>query len=224
MPDPLHLYMLVAGMVLGIAFGPAVLGKAAPSLYDKLFVGTGNTTELDQAQTQLDLFRNDDSTRQERIANVLKQGEFLGEGGDTANLDVIAQTQALEAEFRQDEFNLLAQVEFAREPITQRREAHTEKLGGLATLLLLLTVVVMLAEPILAPSRHDLNEAGRAEVPAALPRLITLRYALVAGWVTLALAKPVWLLSIDPVFAIILAAVVGVAAFVPLGRSKPVAG
>ncbi|MEM9019691.1 MAG: hypothetical protein AAGC44_03935 [Planctomycetota bacterium] len=222
MPDPLHLYMLVAGMALGILLGPAVLGKASPGLYDKLFIGTGDTRELDQAkQNMADFEENNDYS--ERVAKVNKQAEFFDPNDSTA-LSVKEEILRLTNEYALEREEHQALFQEALITIELRRNEHTEKLEGLVTLLLLLTVVVMLVEPLLSPSRSELDETGRAEIPAALPRLITLRYALIAGWVSFALAKPVWLLSISPVFAIILAALVGVAAFVPLGKSKPSSG
>lgn len=40
-PDVSGLYLLVAGIVLGVLLGPAVLGRAAPDVYRDVFIGGG---------------------------------------------------------------------------------------------------------------------------------------------------------------------------------------
>lgn len=42
--DHRDLYLLVAGLVLGVLLGPAVLGQAAPGVYERMFVGMGEAT------------------------------------------------------------------------------------------------------------------------------------------------------------------------------------
>lgn len=57
-PDVGGLYLLVAGIVLGVLLGPAVLGRVAPSIYQDVFVGGGEIAkELieSQAETQRQL-------------------------------------------------------------------------------------------------------------------------------------------------------------------------
>jgi len=50
LPDQRHLYMLVAGVVLGVLLGPAVLQRFMPNEYDRLFIGSGDLSALEQAR------------------------------------------------------------------------------------------------------------------------------------------------------------------------------
>ena len=78
-------------------------------------------------------------------------------------------------------------------------------------------VILFAAEAILSPQRDEL-EQGKATLPPALSRLITIRYGLAAGWLMLMLAQPIWLKGIDVVFGGLLLAIVLVAGLVPLGK------
>lgn len=217
MPESVHLYMLVAGIVLGVLLGPAVLGNAAPNLYDKLFLGSGDMSEVEKAEEKIAEFEASDEYTK-RMENVQRQAEMF-DAGDSPQLDVQAQMLRIVNEQAQAGQQLREAWVDAYAAVELRRSEHGRQILGLSTLLLLLVGLVMLIEPILAPQKNELDAHGRAEFPAALSRLITARYALLGGWLTLALAKPDWLLSINPVVAIILAALVGLAAFVPLGKS-----
>lgn len=216
MPDQRHLYMLVAGVMLGVLLGPAVLGRLAPDLYDPMFMGSGDMTELETAQLELlDYAQNDDS--QERINNIVKQAQLLDEG-DTAYASAQQQMMAIQNAFADEQARLEANIEAARVPILARQTEHKEKLSGMATMLLLLVVLLFAAEAILSPQRDEL-ESGKTSLHPALSRLITIRYGLAAGWLMLMLAQPVWLKGIDIIFGTLLLAVVLIAGLVPLGKT-----
>jgi hypothetical protein len=57
-PDVGGLYLLIAGIVLGVLLGPALLGRVAPSVYQDVFVGGGEFTQQiaeEQAKTDKQL-------------------------------------------------------------------------------------------------------------------------------------------------------------------------
>ena len=217
MPDQRHLYMLVAGILLGVLLGPAVLGRLAPDLYDPMFMGSGDVSELEEAQAELDRFLNDADTRQARIDNIVKQAEFLGEG-DSAEVATQSQILALTNDFADEEERLKLNVDIASELIRKNnQEPHLKKLSGMATMMLLLIVLLFAAEAILSPQRDDL-EQGKATLPPVLSRLITIRYGLAAGWLMLMLAQPVWLKGIDVTFGVLLLVIVLIAGLMPLGK------
>lgn len=211
--------MLVAGVLLGVLLGPAVLGRAAPQLYDPLFVGSGDTSAFDEAQAELDDFQTNADKRQAIIDDVIKQYEFFGEEDESMQVAKDEQLFAINNRFADEQELLELNLALARQPIEKAQEAHREKLSGMATMLLLLIVVILAAEAILSPTRTEL-ESGKTALPPALSRLITIRYGLAAGWLMLMLAQPVWLRGIDFVFGGLLLAVVLVAGLVPLGKQS----
>lgn len=208
--------MLVAGVILGVLLGPAVLGRFAPQTYDQMFMGSGDLSELIAAQAELDQFLNDEDTRLARINDILKQAEVLGQG-DSAQAATQQQIANLTNAFADEQERLEQNVESARVPILANQQAHRTKLQGMATMMLLLIVIILAAEAILSPQRDEL-EAGKAKLPPALSRLITIRYGLAAGWLMLMLAQPVWLKNIDFLFGGLLLAIVLIAGLVPLGK------
>ncbi len=216
MPDQRHLYMLVAGVLLGVLLGPAVLARLAPQAYDTMFLGSGDLSQLEQAQAELELFLTDEDTRQARIDNILRQAEVLGDG-DSAQIATQEQIALLMNDFADEQERLESNIDTARVPILANQQAHREKLSGMLTMMLLLIVVILATEAILSPQRDEL-EAGKTTLPPALSRLITIRYALAAGWLMLMLAQPVWLKGIDLTFGGLLLVVVLIAGLVPLGK------
>jgi hypothetical protein len=215
MPDQRHLYMLVAGVLLGILLCPAVLGRLAPPLYDQLFLGSGDTTEFEAAQAELLAFAEGDDT-EERINNITQQAAILDEG-DTAYRSAQDQIVAITNAFADEQARLQANIETALATIGDRQQEHRDKLQGMATMMLLLIVIILAAESILSPQRDEL-EAGKTALPPVLSRLVTIRYALAAGWLMLMLAQPVWLKGIDFIFGGLLLAIVLIAGLMPLGK------
>lgn len=210
--------MLVAGVLLGVLLGPASLGRFAPNLYDSMFMGSGDMAQLEQAQTELNLFLNDEETRLARIEDIMKQAKVLGEG-DSAQAATQQQVTDLLNGFADEQDRLETNIEAARVPILARQQEHRDKLSGMLTMMLLLIVVILAAEAILSPQRDEL-EAGKTALPPALSRFITIRYGLAAGWLMLMLAQPIWLRGIDIIFGGLLLAVVLIAGLVPLGKSQ----
>jgi len=210
--------MLVVGVVLGVLLGPAVLGRLAPQAYDQMFLGSGDMNQLQEARAQLDQFLNDEDARMARIQAILEQAEVLGEG-DSAHAATQQQITALTNAFADEQARLEQNIETARVPILARQQQHREKLQGMATMMLLLIILILAAEAILSPQRDEL-ETGKAKLPPALSRLITIRYGLAAGWLMLMLAQPVWLKNIDLVFGGLLLAIVLLEGLIPLGKTQ----
>jgi len=213
--------MLVAGVVLGVLLGPAVLGRLAPQVYDPLFVGSGDTSALEAAQAELEAFRTDDAERQALVDEVIQQYEAVGGDDDSVAIAKQEQITAINNRFAEQEEALRDAVMAARGEVAMARQAHLDKLSGMATMMVLLVVGLLAAEAILSPQRKEVVE-GEAGVLPIVPRLVTVRYGLMAGWLMLMLAQPHWLRGIDPVFGGLLLVVVLGAGLVSLGRQKPV--
>lgn len=209
--------MLVAGVVLGVLLGPAVLGRFAPQVYDQMFIGSGDLTELDQAQTELDDFLGNADTRQAIIDQVIKQYEAFSEEDTSIKTARDEQLMEINNRFADEQQALQSNVDTARIPILANQQAHRQKLQGMVTMMLLLIVLILVAEAILSPQRDELEE-GKTTLPPALSRLITIRYGLAAGWLLLMLAQPVWLKGIDLTFGVLLLVIVLLAGLMPLGK------
>lgn len=217
LPDQRHLYMLVAGVVIGVLLGPAVLDRFAPHLYDPMFVGSGDTTERDEAEQALYNFLNDEDVRLDRIEQIMAQYELVGDEDDSITIARDEQIANLTNAFADEQDSLKDALLEAVGVVEDRKRVHRDKLSGMATAMLLLVVLLFAAESIISPQRDEL-EKGQAKLPPALSRLVTVRYGLMAGWLMLMLAQPAWLRGIDPVFGGLLLIVVLAAGLVPLGK------
>ncbi len=96
-PDLGGLYLLIAGIVLGILLGPAVLGRLAPSIYEDAFVGGAeqkqalfeNQTEIEaQAQTLQEVGLTDAAIPQHLL--MIKQQEILWHAVKQQHLNTLA--------------------------------------------------------------------------------------------------------------------------------------
>lgn len=122
-PDQGSLYLLVAGILLGVLMGPAVLGRLAPSIYEDAFVGGADLARQlreDQALTQ-------------------EQAETLDQIGVT---DAAIPEQILQRQ--QQEVVLQAQLQ-------QAKREHHASLTGWTTALMLAVIAVMMLEALLGP-------------------------------------------------------------------------
>lgn len=221
LPDQRHLYMLVAGVVLGLLLGPTVLGRFAPQQYDQLFDGSGDTTQLEAAQQDMDDFITDNTAHAMRVQMQMKKYEDAGlDPADPSVQTAMAEDLRQINDARDTErLNVEANLLLAKNIIDDNRLTHREKLLGMATVMLLLIVILHAAESILSPQRDEI-EQGKATLPPVLARLITVRYGLAAGWLMLMLAQPIWLRAIDPWFGGLLLAVVLIVGLVPLGKRQ----
>ncbi|MEX0652708.1 MAG: hypothetical protein WD534_18300 [Phycisphaeraceae bacterium] len=188
-PDHRDLYLLVAGLVLGVLLGPAVLGQLAPGVYDQVFVGSGPaTTEL----------RKQEAAHEQALRDLEQTGV-----SDAALVERAAA-------FEQQRMMLRAQAE-------QERMAHLSRLTGRMMALVLAVVGIMVIEALVSPQ----PEGGKRQaVPAVIGRLVSVRYALLALWLAVALARPGLLVEVPVLFVALLIVVALVVALVPLGRRR----
>ncbi|MFA9479461.1 hypothetical protein ACERK3_14325 [Phycisphaerales bacterium AB-hyl4] len=122
-PDHRDLYLLVAGLLLGVLLGPAVLGQVAPGVYDRVFVGVGPATaELREAEAE--------------HAAALRQLQ------ETGVSDAAMAERAMG--FEQQRMLLQAQAE-------QERLAHLGRLTGRMLALVFAVVGVMVIESLVSP-------------------------------------------------------------------------
>lgn len=185
------LYLLVVGVLLGVLLSPAVLGRLSPQTHEYMFRGGGQVTARVQAKmTEL----NAELARLEAsgVSDVA-----LREHEDQARVEILP-------------LQLRQAVEWVERDRT---------LTGWMTALIVATLIIMVIESLVTP-RPVTADAPRAVVPAAVGRLITVRYAMLALWIALALARPTSLSSLPVVFTVLLVAVALAAAFVPLGPGK----
>lgn len=98
----------------------------------------------------------------------------------------------------------------------QAAQAERERAvrGWLAAIVAAL-VVLAVAEPLIMPPARV---GERVAVPPALAGLVTARYALLALWVAVVVAKPSILTGLPWLLAVLLVVVAAAAAVAPLGR------
>jgi hypothetical protein len=180
------LYLLVAGIVLGILLGPAVFGRLAPQTYESLMIGVGpaarQVAEEDAAiERELELLRATDVT-----------GVALEEHRATR----VEQTLPL------------------RLQAMEERSRRERTVLGWLTGIIVAVVVVMAIESLASPAPRP----GRpVTLSPNVGRLKTVRYALMATWLALALAQPGLLRQLPLVFTGLLILAALVAGLIPLG-------
>lgn len=230
-PFPGHrdLYLIVAGLIVGVLCSSAVLGRLAPSWYDGLFVGSG-AQAMQQAQHA-----------RERIKSVQQdQARTLATLKSTGVTGVAV--EAATGRFSKQLMEVQVPLALARRKVTTNRQQYAATLGQRMTALILVMLIIMVLESLVAPEAPpELPEAPQppevaegggaaaharavrrtAVVPAALGRLVTIRYALAAIWIGMAIARPSLLLQTPIIFAALLLLVALFVGFVPLGPRNP---
>lgn len=122
-PDVGGLYLLIAGIVLGVVLGPAVLGRVAPGAYRDVFVGGGEYLRQ--------LTEENEKTRQQ-----LEALQDTGVTGEAIPEHVLGREQELVV--------LKAQLDAA-----QRQRMG--ELAGWTTALMLAVIAVMMVESLVGP-------------------------------------------------------------------------
>jgi hypothetical protein len=181
-------YVLLAGVVFGVLLGPAVLGRAAPNVYEVLFVGG-------RAEAQaLAVYEAETKSLLEQLGVTGVSAEAAEQLVDDRGVDGRPIVEAVEA----------------------ARTGHAFRLLRMMMAIVAAVVVVMLLETFAAPRPEDGGAPGRGVV---LGRLITVRYALAAMLIALALARPAPLANLPVVLTAVLLGVAGLAGFIPLARA-----
>lgn len=195
-PDHRDLYLLVAGAVLGILLSPLVLGRVAPGWYDAAFRGGGEAGAIvDQADAEIE-------AELERLkATGVSEVALAEHRARRMEATLPQRLEAMEARWRRERTVL-----------------------GWMTGLIVAAVLVMAIEALVAPAppAEPTQRPGSQAVVLrpAQGRLKTVRYALLATWLALAIAQPT-LLKQMPLTFTLLVIVVGLAAgLAPLGPRR----
>lgn len=234
-PARRDLFLLAAGLVLGVVLGPPVLGTLSPAAYVGLFGGTEAATALDEVNEQAALARAQAKEQlglepefQPRPAPLAGADGAAGPAGP-AGADGVAADPArarAEAQYRQVD-EVLARTQQARARAVQNTmdaQAVEWLLGLLMALAAVFVAEVLVAPepPVSRGGSGGFSERG-VVVPPALRRLVTIRYALLAVALTLVLARTTLYELVPWPFVFALLAVATVAAWAPLGRREPAA-
>ncbi len=189
--------MIVAGVLLGLILSPAVLGNLAPSTYNRLFVGGENVRQQIMSYQQ---------TQQQDIQKKIK---------DIQSSDA---SKAAIAELRQRLLAGSGDAAKLKFQLATARAEHFAMLIGRMNALVMALLAIMVLEVVVSPEA----KAGRAViVPRAVNRLITIRYALLALWIALGIARPALLARTPFIFVVLLIGVALLVAFIPLGGRGP---
>ena len=191
-PDQRHLYLLAAGLVIGLLLGPGLLGRFAPGLYEEWFTGG--------AEARRTLAAWDEGVERD-VRGLL--GGALDEHDDSLQSEMDA------ARLRGEPERLMRERRWRSEVA-----AHREAYGSRLLALVLVIGVMMVIEAIVAP---DFQEDAGPQSPGVLGRFVTVRYAVLALWLALVVAAPGTLTAVPWVFAVLVLAVALAAAMVPLG-------
>lgn len=199
-PSHLEIYIIAAGVLLGVLLGPGVLGRVAPQLYDQLFVGA-----IAAGQRQDEIAKMRDAV----IEQMSLRNKIVQDLKDVQVSDVAIAEK--EAEFKPRIDAAVTKANAAAEAAALEDAAFRSGVTARATALILAVLAIMVIEAI-TPAESFL--AGR---------LTTVRYAMLALWLALLIAQPGMLRNL-PVGFVAALVLIGVgAAVVPLGRAKPTA-
>lgn len=125
------MYLLVAGIVLGVLLGPAVLGRALPGVYRDTFVGGGDLAkQIDEQQAESD-----------------------------ARLQALTETGVTEAAIDEQGLLLGQQVAVLRAQMEQAQRDKLNELSGWAAALMLAVIAVMMIESLVSPEISEGGKA-----------------------------------------------------------------
>lgn len=188
--DHRDLYLLAAGVLFGLLLSPAVLGRVAPELYDRIFVGA-TAADVQEATDYHAMVRD-------QIQVLIAEDRPASAVEDHL------------AALRLNELNPLARME------QLHRERSMVLMGTLCAIMIVIALVMVL-ETFVSPQQGP-DAPQRTRVHPLVGRLKSARYALMAIWLALFLANPVLLWKTPWLFALMLA-VVAMVTLVPLGRT-----
>ena len=207
-PGRRDLFVLAAGLLLGVLLGPSVLEAASPDAYRALFGGAEAHAVVEEVRAQAETAK---ASIRERSGLDLGEGE--GPRGEAR--------ERVEAQVRELGVAIDARVAAADRAVAAAMDNQAVRwvLGLLVALVGVSVAEVRAAPQPAAPGRAD----AAVEVPAAVRRLITVRYALLAVLVAVVMARATLYEAIPWFFVLALLGVSLAAAWVPLGR-RPAGG
>jgi hypothetical protein len=97
------------------------------------------------------------------------------------------------------------------------RQIRDQRAAGMATAVVLALVASMIVESLVGP---EPRKQGAVVVSPAVGRLVTVRYALVAIWIALVIARPTLLEPVPALLTILLVLVALAVGLVPLGPRR----
>lgn len=193
-PDHRDLYLLVAGLAIGLACSQWVLGRFDSATYTRLFLG---------GQAQRELFMEQANRIADAKARHAKHRERL-QGTDTA-------LEAFENEAKRELATLNEELANRQDMVVAHVDAHKAMLNDGMLALALAVLVLMGIETLLLPDSHapPQRAATNPVAPGAAPpddvtprslstmrsRLTHLRYVVMAGFLALLVARPELVLS-----------------------------
>jgi hypothetical protein len=196
-PFPGHrdLYVLAAGLVLGIVLGPSVLGRLAPQAYASLFGTAGVRAQLDQARTDSD-----------------------------AKLRELATQGATDEQIGQLTVQRDQQLQMLESAVTGQMNARAVQLMlGLLVAMAVTFVAEAAWSPVPRRNRDRNPRPDDGEQMVLSPwtsRLTTVRYALLAGVLAVLLARPPLFEQTPWLFTALIVAVAFGAAALPLSKRQ----
>ena len=193
-PDSRHLYLLIAGLVLGVILSPAVLGRLAPDLWQSAF----SVPTLHEAVDAFSLQTNDELDR------------LAASGASKTHVEeVLTQRHAQQLALEE---RLVTEAAFTRMlPLLLA-------LGLTLGAVMILETVMAPAKP--DASQAETSGGGRYEVRPAVGRLVTVRYVLLAVGIALMLAQPMLWSAVPLVFTLLLLTGALGMGLVPLGARR----
>lgn len=226
LPDHRAIYMLLAGIVLGIVLGPALLGRVMPEVYQRIFVGA------DAARKELLSFEDQAKAQKlEQEAQFVKQINDLQQSGvSEAALDELKAKQDLQRQELEQKQELTRQVIIASR-IEPALLDHARQIQGVMNSLFAALIIATILQSVLntAPSTPSSSES-QAGVDSPTPStagLLLARYrlglaygqvAIAALWIALLLAQPALLIQMSILVMAAVLLIVLLAALIPWSR------
>ncbi|QDU35020.1 hypothetical protein KS4_30970 [Poriferisphaera corsica] len=200
--DHRDLYVLIAGLLIGLALGPGGLKQVSPKVYNDLFIG--NTQEVLRYQG---LKANEEAAEEQVRAQLREQlSAKQGEGSSVSDLEGVVDRMVPQVMSQQ-----MSKLELAAREAELKYLFH---LVGLASSLVIGVIVLGVIETQLLPRK---TAEGYA-LPWQLGQLVKVRYVLLAGWIAIMVARPVLIMQVPVFFTVVLVALALGLGFVPLGK------
>ena len=169
MPSHRHLYILALGFLAGAFFSPACMGRLNPAAYDKVFVGSGDLSELESARAALEQYVKNQPLADAMAVSQLKNSGVTPVAAEELQAD-------LAEEFGKGMVRCNAALAMARQEVEARRLGRAHLLNRIRLGLLALLLLTMAAEPVLTAA------------PRLRAGLAAARYGAAAAWIALAIA------------------------------------